>query len=160
MYRLHKRKGEYNTQRGNREEGGDCLNQQRRVLCFSPSLLPLSIVLLSICFLPSSSYLSDSYTIGTWINLCQQTRAHRPDSLCGLVQSLCSILPLHTQPHISTVSHSVSAFQETKTDWKVSCVHLCVFGTVGRAGSIWPLSCCTSPSMLCCVQCQEKQHRL
>lgn len=74
-----------------------------------------------------------SYIIGTWINLCQQTRAHRPDSLCGLVQSLCSILPLHTQPHISTVSHSVSVFQEQKTDWKPVCISLCLVLWVGPA---------------------------
>lgn len=61
---------------------------------------------------PSIEQLSvgQSCTIGTWINLCQQTRAHRPNSLCGLMQSLCRILPPHAQPHISTVSYSVSAF--------------------------------------------------
>lgn len=75
---------------------------------------PLSIVLLSICFLPSSSYLSDRLILtGLGLTSANRQGARRPDSLCGLVQSLCSILPLRTQPHISPVSDSV---WETKTD--------------------------------------------
>lgn len=91
MYRLHKRKGEYNTQRGNREEGGDCLNQQRRVLCFSPSLLPLSIVLLSICFLPSSSYLSDRVILSGLGLTSANRQGHTGRTACVASCSHCAV---------------------------------------------------------------------
>lgn len=75
-----------------------------------------------------------SYTNGTRINLCQQTRAHRPDSLCGLVQSLCSILPPHTQVYISTVSDSVSALRRWRWIEKCPvCISVCTSLRVGPA---------------------------
>lgn len=86
------------------------LMQQRRVFFLYESFA--TVYCPTVHMFPTIKQLSvrRSYTNRTGINLCQQTRARRPDSLCGLVQSLCSILPLHTQPHISAVSNSVSAF--------------------------------------------------
>lgn len=92
--------------------------------------------LLSYCpyvsYHPAVICQTELYCHGTGINLCQPTRARWPDGLCGLVQPLCSILPLHTQPHISALSDSVPAFQRWRWIGKCPvCVSVC---SVLRAG--------------------------
>ena len=85
---------------------------------------------------PSIQHLSvrQSSTNGAGINLCQQTGALRPDGLCGLVQSLCGILPLHTQAHISVVSDSVRAFRRRRWIPKCpGCISVCSEPRAGPA---------------------------
>lgn len=108
--------------------------------------LPLSFVLLSICFLQLSSCLPQKVVLGltpvsqgcagwsVWVALC---------SLCPL-----SFLLTLTAPLPWLLQHS-----EMKMNWEVSSEYV----TEAGASSLWPLSCCKSPSRHCCVQRQRKQ---
>lgn len=80
-------------------------------------------------------FVRQSYTIGTRINLCQQTRAHRLDGLCGLVQSSCSILPFcylnRTLARRPTLFYQ--RFEGRRRIEKCPvCVSVCVFGACGK----------------------------
>lgn len=122
--------------RGSREEGGEAFHQQRRVLCFSLSLLPLSIVLLSICFLPSSSYLSDRVTLSGLGLTSANRQGHAGRKACEASCTHCTVSFLFVLRHglcISAVSHSVSPDEDGSES--VLCAFLCV----RSASSGWPL---------------------
>lgn len=149
IYKLHMREGEY---RGSREEGGEAFHQQKRVLCFSLSLLPLSIVLLSICFLPSSSYLSNRVTLSGLGLTSANRQGHAGRLACEASCTHCTVsflFVLRHHLHISAVSHSVSPDEDGSES--VLCAFLCV-----RPAPVDHLC----PSKLRRVHCQEKQHRL
>lgn len=153
IYRLHGRRGGEGNKRGSREDFLPFFPHASRKRRFC---LPLSIVLLSICFLPSSSYLSD-WGVLMGLGLTSANRqGHTVHTVWVALCSRCAVsFLLILNPHISRCVSFYFSVSEMKMDWEVHCV--CVYVWYY---SVWPLSCCRSPSRLCCVHCQEKQHRL
>lgn len=136
-------------QSGNREEMFDSPSQQR-------SVLPLSIVLLSICFLPSSSYLSGRVTLSGLGLTSANRQGHAGRTACAASSSVRAVSFLF----VTSTAHQrevplcfISASGDENGLKSVRCGFLCVFGVCGKGQlhlTIEP-SCIPQQALLCLV---------
>lgn len=110
-------------QGGNREGMFDSPSQQR-------SVLPLSIVLLSICFLPSSAYLSGRVTLSGLRLTSANRRGHTGRTACAASSSLRAVSFLFVTSTRTLARRPTLFYQRcegrTRIEKCLVCVSLCV----------------------------------